>query len=117
MQVVCFVHKCVGNFCMKSGIACFGPRMQAAKIESSKEFAKQFMSRFNLPTAKWRSFTDAREACQFIRRLHSCFLPVCFLATSVGLALSTVLVLDFTSLHKIYKPWEADRVFFVMLCR
>jgi len=53
---------------LKTGIPCFGPSMEAARIESSKEFAKQFMTRFKLPTAKWQSFTDADEACHFIRR-------------------------------------------------
>jgi len=63
---------------VNAGIPCFGPRKQAAMIESSKEFAKQFMSRFNLPTAKWKAFTDAREACDFIRRLHCRFFLSCF---------------------------------------
>jgi len=69
---------------MKTGIPCFGPRMQAAKIESSKEFAKQFMSHFNLPTAKWQSFTDAHAACNFIRRLHDCFLTSVMLLQCVS---------------------------------
>ena len=69
--------------CMQIGIPCFGPRMQAAQIESSKDFSKQFMSRFSLPTAKWRAFVDADEACQFIRRLRSYFILVLFIFVDI----------------------------------
>ena len=68
---VCSICNPSGSYYVQPGIPCFGPRMEAARIESSKEFAKQFMTRFKLPTAKWQSFTDADEACHFIRRLAS----------------------------------------------
>lgn len=42
-------------------IACFGPTQAAAQLESSKVFAKAFMDRHEIPTARWRAFT-AREA-------------------------------------------------------
>lgn len=41
----------------KHGIAVFGPRRAAAQIEASKHFAKAFMERHHIPTAKWKSFT------------------------------------------------------------
>lgn len=51
------------------GIGCFGPSASAAEIESSKDFAKQFMLRHGIPTARFQSFTNADEACQHIMRL------------------------------------------------
>ena len=50
----------------ESNIPCFGPSRSAARIESSKQFAKEFMQRHNIPTARWKAFTDADEACKHI---------------------------------------------------
>ncbi|XP_070568153.1 trifunctional purine biosynthetic protein adenosine-3-like isoform X2 [Ptychodera flava] len=47
-------------------VPCFGPSAKGAEIEASKEFAKSFMDRHNIPTAKWKSFTDAESACEHI---------------------------------------------------
>jgi phosphoribosylamine--glycine ligase len=44
----------------------FGPTKAAAQLESSKDFAKQFMHRHNIPTAKFRTFTDAAEAHAYV---------------------------------------------------
>lgn len=48
------------------GIPCFGPSAKAAQIEASKEFSKEFMSRHDIPTARFHSFRDPSEACQHI---------------------------------------------------
>jgi phosphoribosylamine--glycine ligase len=44
----------------------FGPTKAAAQLESSKDFAKQFMARHNIPTAKFRTFTGATEAHAYV---------------------------------------------------
>jgi len=54
------------------GLAIFGPARAAAQLESSKVFCKDFMQRHGIPTANWRSFSDARAACAFLRE---CKLP------------------------------------------
>ena len=45
-----------------AGLRIFGPVQAAARLESSKDFAKQFMQRHGLPTARYATFTDAAEA-------------------------------------------------------
>src|SRR4029453_10728082 len=45
-----------------AGLAIFGPTRAAAQLESSKDFAKAFMQRHGLPTAQYKTFSDAREA-------------------------------------------------------
>lgn len=56
----------------RRGLAVFGPTMAAARIESSKEFAKEIMAEVGVPTAAYRSFTDFDEAMAY---LHTRSLP------------------------------------------
>ncbi|KAM4711422.1 trifunctional purine biosynthetic protein adenosine-3-like [Anableps anableps] len=51
-----------------AGVPCFGPSAKAAQLEASKSFAKAFMERHGIPTARYGSFTDPQEACGYIRR-------------------------------------------------
>lgn len=51
-----------------NGLQCFGPSKMAAQIESSKTFAKTFFDRNDIPTAKWKSFTDPDDAIYFIKQ-------------------------------------------------
>jgi phosphoribosylamine--glycine ligase len=50
-----------------AGLRVFGPRRAAAQLESSKRFAKEFMQRHGIPTAKHASFTDLDEALEYLR--------------------------------------------------
>ncbi|NXM70095.1 PUR2 protein, partial [Serilophus lunatus] len=49
-----------------AGIRCFGPTAKAAQLESSKSFSKAFLDRHEIPTARWKAFTDPQAACSFI---------------------------------------------------
>jgi phosphoribosylamine--glycine ligase len=49
-----------------AGLKIFGPTRAAAQLESSKDFAKQFMARHNIPTAAFGTFTDAAAAHAYI---------------------------------------------------
>lgn len=51
----------------QAGMPCFGPTAKAAQLEGSKSFCKAFMVRYNIPTAKYQSFTDEKEAIAFIK--------------------------------------------------
>jgi len=57
----------IANDLSNIGIPCFGPKREAAKIECSKSFAKDFMSKYGIPTAQYRNFTDANEAKNFVK--------------------------------------------------
>ncbi|WP_088005743.1 phosphoribosylamine--glycine ligase [Indiicoccus explosivorum] len=57
----------LSDYLEEAGIRVFGPSKAAARIESSKTFAKEFMMRHGIPTAKYASFTDAGEAAAYIR--------------------------------------------------
>lgn len=49
-----------------AGIKAFGPTADAALIEGSKDFAKQFMGKYAIPTASSKTFTDYSEAKAYL---------------------------------------------------
>jgi phosphoribosylamine--glycine ligase len=51
-----------------AGQRIFGPTQKAAQLEASKDFAKQFMVRYGIPTAKYATFTNAAEARAYVER-------------------------------------------------
>ncbi len=48
------------------GLRIFGPTKAAARIESSKEFAKELMAKYEVPTAAFKAFTDFDEAWAYV---------------------------------------------------
>ncbi|MFA4864394.1 MAG: phosphoribosylamine--glycine ligase, partial [Bacteroidales bacterium] len=57
-------------------IPVIGPRQQAAMLEGSKDFAKAFMERHNIPTARYRTFTkdQLKEAIHFLEKMNPPFV-------------------------------------------
>jgi phosphoribosylamine--glycine ligase len=48
------------------GLRIFGPTRAAAQLESSKDYAKSFMTRHGIPTARYQTFTDAQAARAYV---------------------------------------------------
>lgn len=53
------------------GLKAFGPNKQAARLEGSKDFAKQLMLKNDIPTATYKTFEDADEAIAYIEDIKS----------------------------------------------
>jgi len=51
-----------------AGLKIFGPTQAAAQLESSKDFAKAFMVRHNIPTAFYQTFSDATAARAYVQK-------------------------------------------------
>jgi len=70
------------------GIATFGPSAAAARLEGSKAFAKDFMERHGIPTAKHRAFEDLHAALEYVGRLDGrCVVKADGLAAGKGVAM------------------------------
>jgi phosphoribosylamine--glycine ligase len=54
------------NLFRARGLKVFGPTREAAQLESSKDFAKAFMHRHGIPTARYQTFTDVAQAHAYI---------------------------------------------------
>jgi phosphoribosylamine---glycine ligase len=52
----------------QAGLRIFGPTRAAARLEASKDFAKRFMVRHGLPTARHATFEDAAQAKAYVAR-------------------------------------------------
>ena len=52
----------LANLCAAHGIPCWGPLKQAAQLEASKVFAKEFLDRHHIPTARFSVVDTADEA-------------------------------------------------------
>ncbi|OBR65687.1 phosphoribosylamine--glycine ligase [Paenibacillus oryzae] len=50
-----------------AGIPAFGPNKLAAEIEGSKIFMKDLLKKYNIPTAKYETFTDYEAALSYLR--------------------------------------------------
>lgn len=50
----------------KAGLAIFAPTKAAARIEGSKQFAKELMDKYHIPTARYRTFEDYTEAKEYL---------------------------------------------------
>ena len=56
----------LANAMHSCGLKVFGPTKEAARIESSKEFAKKLMLKYDIPTAKYKTFDNYEEAKNYI---------------------------------------------------
>lgn len=52
-----------------AGLRCFGPSKQAAQLEGSKSFTKDFLARHHIPTAAYQTFTEPQAAIDYIKQM------------------------------------------------
>ncbi|SDZ33491.1 phosphoribosylamine--glycine ligase [Proteiniborus ethanoligenes] len=52
----------------EKGLKIFGPCKKAARLEGSKKYAKEFMERFGIPTAKYSAYNNAEEAKEALKK-------------------------------------------------
>ncbi len=81
-----------------------GPKKLAATLEGSKEFAKEFMSQHNIPTAKYKSFTreTIEEGYHFLETMHAPYvLKADGLAAGKGVLIIENLEEAKTELHRM----------------
>ena len=79
-----------------AGLRIFGPTRQAAQLESSKDYAKAFMTRHGIPTAAYETFSDARQAHDYIDR-HG--VPIVIKADGLAAGKGVVVATDLETAH------------------
>ncbi|QJE97750.1 phosphoribosylamine--glycine ligase [Luteolibacter luteus] len=76
----------LANLCEQAGIPCWGPHFQSAQLEASKEFAKQFLLRHEIPTGKAIACSNLTEARAAIDATYPTVLKFDGLAAGKGVA-------------------------------
>ncbi len=76
----------LANCCHAAGIPCWGPTKQSAQLEASKEFAKDFLVRHNIPTGKATAVADYDAAVAAIGGQYPTVLKFDGLAAGKGVA-------------------------------
>ena len=75
----------------KVGIPCFGPRANAAIIEGSKVFSKNLMKKYNIPTATYEVFEDAKAALEYVK---TCPIPTVIKADGLALGKGVIIATE-----------------------
>jgi phosphoribosylamine--glycine ligase len=87
------------------GLKVFGPCKAAAQLEASKDFAKQFMAKYNIPTAGYQTFTDASMACDYATDQAKRFpgLPIVIKADGLAAGKGVVVAASVQEAHQAIK--------------
>ena len=90
------------------GIPCFGPDAKAARIESSKVFAKNLMKQYGIPTARYEVFDDPAQALAY---LQSAAFPIVVKADGLALGKGVLIPNSLAEAEAAVKTIMEDRAF------
>lgn len=92
-----------------NGIKAFGPRKEAAIIEGSKAFSKEFMIRHNIPTAQYKTFTNYEDAKVYLENYED--FPVVLKADGLALGKGVIIAQNKEESLKALSEMMLDKVF------
>ncbi|WP_263770640.1 phosphoribosylamine--glycine ligase [Propionivibrio soli] len=79
------------------GLKVFGPTKEAAQLESSKDFAKRFMARHKIPTARFETFTDMAAAHAYVEQQGA---PIVIKADGLAAGKGVVVAMTLEDAHR-----------------
>ena len=91
-----------------AGIACFGPRANAAIIEGSKVFSKNLMKKYGIPTAQYEVFEDIEDALEYLK---SAPIPTVIKADGLALGKGVIIAMTRDEAVDAVKSMMADKKF------
>ncbi|MBC2080694.1 phosphoribosylamine--glycine ligase [Listeria booriae] len=91
-----------------AGIKAFGPTQKAALIEGSKDFAKQFMKKYHIPTADSETFTDYDAAYNYLQQKG---VPIVIKADGLAAGKGVVVALEMEEAVLALKDMIQDNKF------
>ena len=94
---------------MANGIRAFGPRANAAIIESSKVFSKNLMKKYNIPTAGYEVFDDPSKAIEYITAQNK--FPVVIKADGLALGKGVIIAQNLSEAQDAVKEIMEDKKF------
>lgn len=92
----------------EKGIRVFGPRKNAAILESSKAFSKDLMKKYGIPTAKYEVFEDSEHAIEYLRHQN---YPIVIKADGLALGKGVIIAQGFDQAQEAVNSIMSDKVF------
>ncbi len=92
----------LANLCTKNGIPCWGPPKESAQLEASKEFAKDFLLRNDIPTAEASACDSLESAVDAIAGKYPTVLKFDGLAAGKGVAVCPDEKAALEFLHEVF---------------
>jgi len=92
----------------KENLPIFGPVAAAARLESSKDFAKRFMQEHRIPTAEFETFSDARKAHDYVNTKGA---PIVVKADGLAAGKGVVVAMNNEDAHKAIDMMLLDNKF------
>jgi len=96
------------NEFQKRNLRIFGPTKEAAQIESSKTFCKEFMRKYHIPTAPFKIFTSAAEAIGFCNSVQ---FPVVIKADGLAAGKGVIIVRNIKEASRAIEDIMHKRIF------
>ncbi len=84
------------NLFRDRGLKIFGPTREAAQLESSKDFAKRFMARHHIPTARFATFSDNHAAHAYVDQQG---VPIVIKADGLAAGKGVVVAMHLSEAH------------------
>lgn len=91
-----------------AGIPAFGPNKAAAEIEGSKIFMKNLLKKYNIPTAKYETFTDYESALSYLRSQE---VPIVIKADGLAAGKGVTVAYTREEAEKALREAMVDKVF------
>ena len=88
-----------------AGLKIFGPTKLAAQLEGSKDFAKAFMVRHNIPTAAYATFTNATQAHDYVNQQGT---PIVIKADGLAAGKGVVVAMSSVEAHSAIDAMLSD---------
>jgi phosphoribosylamine---glycine ligase len=88
-----------------NGLKIFGPTKAAAQLESSKDYAKAFMMRHKIPTAAYATFTDAKQAHDYVNAQGA---PIVIKADGLAAGKGVVVAMSLDEAHEAIDSMLSD---------
>ena len=95
----------VVNLFRSRGLKIFGPTREAAQLESSKDFAKRFMTRHKIPTARFETFSEANAAHAYVEQEGA---PIVIKADGLAAGKGVVVAMTLAEAHQAIDDMLAD---------
>lgn len=91
----------------EKGLRIFGPSKEAAQLEGSKAFSKDFMKKYGVKTAEYSKFYNLKEALNYV---ENCVLPVVIKADGLAAGKGVVIAEKREEAIKAVKDFMEDKI-------